>query len=300
MKEVFCCAFSPSGGMCASGSEDETLRFWDPQTGHNTRTIPAHADPVTSVDFSGNGECICTSSFDGTVRLWNARDGNVIVTFTAKLPIAPPAGCARFTPNSKYIAVSYLSSFGMLVDIGNLAGINNSKSNNEQQGSTDMDAATQQLKAMRKFVSHTNDEFAAFLAFPHLPRVSGGRGLLFGSEDGHSCLYEIQSAKVAQRLDGDSDPSTSTAGTSEFAGNGKGLEAEGGAGTNTTSANASAGTAIEGSKRGHTEAVLAVDAHPKVPLCVTGAMHPDCSVKLWSPRTQFTQQQSPPAQEKQS
>ena len=34
-----------------SGSLDESVRFWDLRTGLAVKAIPAHSDPVTSVDF---------------------------------------------------------------------------------------------------------------------------------------------------------------------------------------------------------------------------------------------------------
>lgn len=277
MKEVFCCAYSPQGGLAASGSEDETIRLWDPQSAACIRTIPAHCDPVTSVDFSNNGECLCSGSYDGTVRLWNTRNGEVLVTFTAKLPVAPPVGCARFTPNSKYIAVTYLQSFAMLVEIGTLAtGLSNQQKRNnhqeQQKNSHGSDEATNQLKAMRKFHGHSNDDFASFLAFPHLPRQHGGRGLLVGSEDGRPCLYEIQSAKVVQRLGPKFSASTSNQ-TPEGAAAASGKPEDAGG----------AKEAQKGNGKSHSEAVIAVDAHPYKPLCVTGAMEPDSSVKLWAP-----------------
>ena len=39
------------------------------------QVIPAHSDPVTGVDVSGDGTLIASSSYDGICRIWNAHNG---------------------------------------------------------------------------------------------------------------------------------------------------------------------------------------------------------------------------------
>ena len=54
-------------------------RLWDVKTGNCLRTIPAHSDPVTSVDFSKDGNTIVSGSYDGLVRIWDT-DGKCLKT----------------------------------------------------------------------------------------------------------------------------------------------------------------------------------------------------------------------------
>ena len=50
---VRCCAFSPDGSAVVSGSDDKTLKIWDPSTGTRCKrllcgTPPGKSDPTLS------------------------------------------------------------------------------------------------------------------------------------------------------------------------------------------------------------------------------------------------------------
>lgn len=60
-----CLACHPLSTMLVSGGFDETIRLWDLQRGTCHRTIAAHSEAVTDVDFCGDGTMIATCSNDG-------------------------------------------------------------------------------------------------------------------------------------------------------------------------------------------------------------------------------------------
>jgi WD domain, G-beta repeat len=82
----------------ATGSFDETVRFWDVRTGRCLRELPAHSDPVTGIDFSWDGTVLASCSFDGLLRLWDAHTGHCLRTVAID-GASSPLSALRFSPN---------------------------------------------------------------------------------------------------------------------------------------------------------------------------------------------------------
>lgn len=62
---VYSLAFSPKGNMLVSGSYDEAVFLWDVRTSRVMRSLPAHSDPVSGVDFVRDGTLVASCSSDG-------------------------------------------------------------------------------------------------------------------------------------------------------------------------------------------------------------------------------------------
>lgn len=62
---VYSVAFSPKGNMIASGSFDEAVFLWDVRAGKQIKSLPAHSDPVSGIDFVRDGTLVASCSTDG-------------------------------------------------------------------------------------------------------------------------------------------------------------------------------------------------------------------------------------------
>ncbi|MDR1152846.1 MAG: pentapeptide repeat-containing protein, partial [Bifidobacteriaceae bacterium] len=80
MGPVNAVAWSPDGTTLATGSDDETVRLWDPTTGDTTATLHGHTGWLRAVAWSPDGTTLATGSRDETVRLWDTTTGKTTTT----------------------------------------------------------------------------------------------------------------------------------------------------------------------------------------------------------------------------
>ncbi len=72
-------AFSPCGNYLASGTwwqkgmEKMAIRIWDVATDENIHTFWGHTSDVQSLAFSPDGTHLASSSFDGTILVWDLK-----------------------------------------------------------------------------------------------------------------------------------------------------------------------------------------------------------------------------------
>ncbi len=71
---VWSVAFSPDGRTLATGSDDNTLRLWDPRTGQERAVLTGHNGAVFAVAFAHSGTFLVSGGGDGAIRLWNVAE----------------------------------------------------------------------------------------------------------------------------------------------------------------------------------------------------------------------------------
>jgi WD40 repeat protein len=93
-------AISPNGKYIVSGSDDETIKLWDINTGELLRSFEGHTDEVWSATISPNGKYIVSASGDETIKLWDIKTGRLIRRFKGHVE---PIQVVAITKNGKYI-----------------------------------------------------------------------------------------------------------------------------------------------------------------------------------------------------
>ena len=94
-------AFSPDGRQVLSGSDDQTVKLWDAQTGLELLSLLGHGQRVLCVAFSSDGRRLASGGEDRTVRLWDAASGRPVHTIEA-VNADPPV--VRFSPDGRVLA----------------------------------------------------------------------------------------------------------------------------------------------------------------------------------------------------
>ena len=77
-KGITAVAFSPTGDVLASASEDATIKLWDPEEGKELQTLSKkHSGPIYCVAFSSDGKQLASGGEEKILYFWNkANSGN--------------------------------------------------------------------------------------------------------------------------------------------------------------------------------------------------------------------------------
>ena len=106
-------AFSPDGKVVAAAAGSK-IKIWDAQTGQFLMKLSGHRW-VESITFSLDGQLIASAGGeDDTVRLWNARTGEVLRTLSAT---RDRVKSVAFSPDAKWVAAGIHSNYGSSAQI---------------------------------------------------------------------------------------------------------------------------------------------------------------------------------------
>ncbi|HEX8334037.1 MAG TPA: WD40 repeat domain-containing protein [Segetibacter sp.] len=121
--QVWSAKFSPDGSLIASGSVDSTAVIIDMRTDKVLKVLK-HPAGLTYLCFSGDGNSLITSSYDGVVRLWDVSSGSLRKEF---LGHSNTIRTVDISPDGKLIASGGEESVIKLWDVETGKCINNLK-----------------------------------------------------------------------------------------------------------------------------------------------------------------------------
>lgn len=98
---VFSLAFSRDGRSLASGSFDQTVRFWSVSDGAAKATLTGHTQAVRAVAFSPDGRRLATGGADRVARLWDTSTGQALATLEGH---TEPVCAVAFSPDGAILA----------------------------------------------------------------------------------------------------------------------------------------------------------------------------------------------------
>ncbi|MBX7133085.1 MAG: AAA-like domain-containing protein [Fimbriimonadaceae bacterium] len=114
-ENVLSLAFSPNGGLVATGSMDGTAKVWDAETGKELLTLKGYPGDIYSVAFSPDGKRIATASTDGTARVWDVQTGRKLFTLNGHVAALVSV---TFAPDGRRLATASHDGTAKIWDAG--------------------------------------------------------------------------------------------------------------------------------------------------------------------------------------
>lgn len=84
VKQLIASDFHQNGYHLVTGSDDNTVRFWDIRRKNCFNILPAHTKLISDLKFQPNhSRFLATASYDKTFKIWSAKDWSLVRTLNA-------------------------------------------------------------------------------------------------------------------------------------------------------------------------------------------------------------------------
>jgi len=174
-------AYSPDGQLLATASPDETLWFWDAETGQAVGMLDAYGMStgewcacIWSLAFSPDGETVATGSTDARVRQWDVQTAELLYTSQAMGDLISGLG---FSPDGQLLAAGDSDGNIWVWDLG-----------------IPLDAPP--------LLTFDNRGVIVSLAFDPTPSSLGGRLLATGSGFGAIRVWDADTGTMVREMEG--------------------------------------------------------------------------------------------------
>ncbi|RLS85952.1 MAG: hypothetical protein DWI06_00800 [Planctomycetota bacterium] len=114
----YAATFSPDGKKIASGSDDNSIKIWDAETGKEVANLLGPKDEYfVGLYFTEDSNSVISCDSYGEFTIWNITTGNKIV---ANSKTGPKIKCLAFNKNAKFVARGFDNSHIKLIKASDL------------------------------------------------------------------------------------------------------------------------------------------------------------------------------------
>ncbi len=112
-KTVWSVAYSPTGGVLASGGADKEIRLWPLAEGGASQQLSGHQSYISALDFSADGQLLASVGGDHSVRLWRNGLASRVLDHASR-----EVSAVSFTRDSRRLVSGSEDSSLSLWDVG--------------------------------------------------------------------------------------------------------------------------------------------------------------------------------------